>query len=120
VAGEYAYLFDLDANIDVVTLRSPPNPERVDRLLSFGTTGLQVGNYTYMASGEALSTLTIYETGTSSLPRHRATYRLPALFHDIQVRGDLIYIADGEGGLQILQIHPERFLPDLYLPLVGR
>jgi hypothetical protein len=36
----------------------------------------------------------------------------------LQAVGDLVYVADTAGGLLILRVHPERFAPVVFLPIV--
>jgi hypothetical protein len=63
-----------------------------------------------------LDTLYMLEASPSGL-LPRAQRQMPDYSRDVALAGDLLFVAGGGGGLQILRLHPERFSTAL-LPLV--
>jgi hypothetical protein len=119
VLRNIAYLIiEPDGGLQIIDVSDPTAPVLLKTGASnFGTVHI-AGDYMFAASGIGLKKMQILDVSTPVTLKPRSTYALPDLFRDIQLVNDLVYVADGGGGLQILRIHPDRFPPDLFLPLL--
>ena len=59
----------------------------------------------------------VFDISNPTNPVKVGAYDTPGSAQDVTVVGNNIYVADGEGGLVILQV---RDLPKLYLPMLTR
>src|SRR5262249_36732346 len=70
--------------------------------------------------------LLVVDISDPSRPLLRGSYAPPGLGYpisevsDIQVVGDLVYIAESDAGMEILRLHPERLSKPAYLPMIRR
>ncbi len=102
----------------IVNVTDPTNPMLVG-IQSLYSYRVQVqGIYLFASSGVADQNLHVFDLTNPQMPRLRGTYTLPVIFSNVQVIGDLLYLGDNGGGLQILRIHPESFPPDIFLPIL--
>ena len=75
------------------------------------------GDYLFVSGGGAeLEKLYLLEASDAGL-LPRASKRLPVSVERLALSGDQLFVADGRGGLQILQLNRERFFT-LVLPLL--
>ena len=80
------------------------NGNKLDLISSFGGSAFGValkGNYAYVGEGRNLLVLDI---STPSSPSRVGRVQLPGLIMDDATFGNYIYVADGDGGLQVLDI----------------
>ncbi len=97
--GQYAYLVHELADILVIDLADPTDPQVVSRLeVQPGNTGgshnvLVEGDYLYVVGGRSPGGLRIYDLAASpTAPPLVGTYE-PTYFHDLDVVGDVAYAA---------------------------
>jgi hypothetical protein len=76
------------------------------------------GHYLIAAAGIGLTGMHIFDVSTPAAPRPRSAYGLPDQFQVVQLENNLVFVADGQGGLQIIRLHPDLFPPDQYLPMI--
>jgi hypothetical protein len=79
-----------------------------------------VGHYLIAQGGIGLGTMNVFDLSDPADPRWRASYTLPQQFYDVEISGDLLFVADGFAGVLILRLHPDRFLWSVYLPRLAR
>ena len=102
VSGEYAYLADSSGGLQVVDISDPANPARVSVFESPGSTrgqGVFVAEpYLYLADGQGVRILNIEDP---SDPQVIGFYDTLGFALDLQIVGDLAYVAAREGGFYI-------------------
>ncbi len=72
------------------------------------------GNFVYAVDSGGVSIVDATDP-THLRPRRRLEISGAA---DLQVVDDLVYVAAGDNGLLILRVHPERFPPAVFLPML--
>ncbi|MGC9395918.1 MAG: LVIVD repeat-containing protein [Anaerolineae bacterium] len=117
--GNFVYLtVDFDGGLYIVDV-SDPNSPMLKGMYTTYTGAIQIaGDYAFSTSGTGLRNIHIFDVSNPAILKPRSVYTLPSQFEDLHLTDDLLFIADGSGGLQILRIHPDRFPPDIFLPLV--
>jgi hypothetical protein len=116
IIGDLAYVADAEAGLSILDISDRLKPTIHGRYI--GSPGFNVftkDGLAYLNTGDMILLVDLHEL---SRPVPRASYsRVRGQF---QVVGDLIYVAGGSQGLQILRIHPDRFPSPAFLPLVRR
>jgi hypothetical protein len=116
VVGQRAYLTG-GGWLTTLDLADPLHPKLVSRfrVSVWSASDIQtVGGLAYVR-GDALRVLDVRDPAT---PLPRAVY--PMAVQDFAVIDSYIYLSLGDGGLRIVQLHPERFVKPLLLPLVRK
>jgi hypothetical protein len=117
VVGSTAYLPDYDG-VSAVDLRDPQHPALLGRYRpGAGCLDLRIADgRAYAACPVGLRVLDIARSPATPLPT--ATYG--TYVASLAVADGYAYLAMDEGGLQIVQLHPERFVKPLLLPQVRK
>jgi hypothetical protein len=121
VLGDFVYLtVEPDVGLQIVDVSEPATPALWNTCTTYDKVVQIGGDYAFGASGVGLKRMHIFDVGDPATLKPRGAYTLPDFFRGLQVVNDLVFVADGSGGLQILRVHPSRFPPDSFLPLVVR
>jgi len=116
IAGGRAYVAG-GAGLTTLDLANPLNPAKLSTF-NFGPPGASqvqiAGELAYVLS----QGLRVLDLRNPSNPLPLAMYGSSGV--NLAVSGSYAYLAMDEGGLQIVQIHPERFLRPQLLPLVRK
>jgi hypothetical protein len=104
VVGNYAYLADADAGLQVIDVRDPHHPEQVG---SFDTPGSAysvavAGHWAYVADGEA--GLQVIDVSDPAKPVRTGTYDTPGVACAVVTAGHYAYVGDSEAGLQVIDV----------------
>jgi len=104
VAGNFAYLANGGAGLEVVDVGNPANPSRVGGYDTSGSaTAVSVaGNTAYVADGEA--GLQIIDVGNPSSPSRLGGFNTSGSAGGLHVAGGIAYVADGVAGLQLIDV----------------
>jgi hypothetical protein len=104
VVGNYAYVADEDAGLQIIDISNPTNPTRIGGYDTSGdANGVQVvGNYAYVA--DRYSGLQIIDISNPTNPTRIGGYDTYGRALDVEVVGNYAYVADYDGGLQIIDI----------------
>jgi hypothetical protein len=118
VAGDYAYVADGAAGLQVIDIRDPANPRRVG---GYGTSGYAsgvavAGNYAYLGDGGYVWVLDIRNPAD---PQRVAYYRTMGCVFGVALAGNFAYVADGYEGLAVLDLVPSPTAPRLALARYG-
>ncbi len=122
VQGSRAYVVDSAAGPEggllVVDVSDPANPTLAGSInLTEPVAVSVVGQQAYVALRKG--GVVLVDVSNPAAPVLRAQYKTPGSAHNVLVQGTMVYVADYNGGVQILQV-VERELAELYLPLVLR
>jgi hypothetical protein len=102
IAGDYAYLADSFGGLQVVDISDPAQPTRASAFESPGSTrgqGVFVNEpYLYLADGQGVRILDVTDPTN---PQVVGFYDTLGFALDLQVAGDLAYVAAREGGFYI-------------------
>ena len=110
VSGNYAYVADWDAGLQVIDVSDPANPQRVGRCDAWYARGVAVsGNYAYVAGDWA--GLHVIDVRNPANPRRVGGYDTPGVAWGVAVSGSYAYVADVDWGLQILRLSVPGALP---------
>lgn len=104
VAGDYAYVANLDTGLRIVNVSNPSQPWETG---SYTTPGVAnqvavAGDYAYVA--DDYDGLRIINVSDPAAPTLAGSYNTPGATHDVAVTGNYAYLADGTAGLRILDI----------------
>ncbi|MDH6099509.1 pre-peptidase C-terminal domain-containing protein [Anabaenopsis sp. FSS-46] len=105
VVGNYAYVADYGAGLQIIDISDPANPTRTGGYDTSGyARGVEVvGNYAYVADSSA--GLQIIDISNPANPTRTGGYDTPGSAEGVQVVGNYAYVADEwSGGLQIIDI----------------
>ncbi|MDB9539335.1 Calx-beta domain-containing protein, partial [Anabaenopsis arnoldii] len=104
VVGNYAYLADGNAGLQIIDISDPANPTRTGVYDTSGDAyGVQVvGNYAYVADGNA--GLQIIDISNPANPTPTGVYDTPGFAGDVEVVGNYAYVAEYQAGLQIIDV----------------
>ena len=104
VAGDYAYVADMDSGLQVIDISDPLNPLRVAQCNPPGTErGLATaGSYVYL--GTDVAGVAVVDVSDPLNPTYVTTCDTPGLARRLVVAGNYVFVADHEGGLQIIDI----------------
>ena len=120
VLGDFVYLTIDPIGLQIIDVREPASPALLSTYDFYsGIVEVQDG-YIFTTSGLGFRKMHVLDANNPSAPKPRATYTLPDSFRGLEIIDNLIFVAGGIGGIQILHIYPARFPPDLYLPLVTK
>ncbi len=102
VSGNYAYVADADAGLQVIDVSNPANPQRVGGYDTSGYAyGVAVsGNYAYVADCDA--GLQVIDVSNPANPQRVGGYDTSGYAYGVAVSGNYAYVADGDWGLMIL------------------
>ncbi len=120
VVGDRAYVSDrgsvdpaegLRFHLDILDVSNPSNPVPIGYYRAPGiVTGVHIeGSLGYILAPGGMYVLDVSDPTNTRL---RSSYPTPSYPNAMQVAGDLFYIAEignGDGGLEILRVHRERF-----------
>ncbi len=102
VAGNLAYVADLNAGLVIFDITDKSSPVEVSRYRLSGADGIDVvGNRAYLAS--TFGEIAVLDITTPSQPVLIGSSTQPANSKDVRVVGDLVYINDGYGGVLVLK-----------------
>jgi hypothetical protein len=103
VVGNYAYVAERDAGLQVFDVSNPTNPVLIGGYNLIGYVfGVQVvGNYAYLANYSA--GLRLLDVSNPANPLEAGGIVLTQTF-DVQVAGNYAYVADGIAGVQVIDV----------------
>ncbi|MBD2417171.1 DUF4347 domain-containing protein [Anabaena cylindrica FACHB-243] len=114
VVGNYAYVADGSSGIEIIDISNPTIPTLKGIYDTPGNAyDVQVvGNYAYVTDGGSeldlyvadASKLEIIDISNPTTPIFKGNYDTSNGIRDLQVVGNYAYVADGEGGLKIIDI----------------
>jgi hypothetical protein len=104
VQGNYAYLGDWEAGLEIIDVSYLPNPQRVS---GYNTVGLAnsvtiSGRYAYIADWN--HGMTVVDVAFPHAPQFVSTWDTPGQATNIYVSGNYAYISDFNGGINIVDI----------------
>ena len=104
ISGNYAYVADYDAGLQVIDISNPSSPTRVG---GYDTSGYAVGvavsgNYAYVADDYA--GLQVIDISNPSSPTRVGGYDTSGCACGVAVSGNYAYVADYYAGLQVIDI----------------
>jgi formylglycine-generating enzyme required for sulfatase activity len=104
VAGNYAYVADYAAGLQVIDIGTPANPQRVGGYDTVGwALGVAVsGNYAYVADYAA--GLQVINISNPANPQRGGGYNTTGYALGVAVSGNYAYVADDAAGLQVINI----------------
>ena len=104
VSGDYAYVADADAGLQIINIRNPARPSREGGFDTSGQAyGVAVsGDYAYVADNTA--GLQIIDIRNPNSPSRVGSFDTTGNAYGVVVSGDYAYVADQSGGLQIIDI----------------
>ncbi len=104
VVGNYAYVADDAAGLQVIDVSNPTNPVRVGGIIIGGNAlGVWVaGNYAYVACYEL--GLQVVDVSNPATPKRVGGYDTSGSAFGVQVLGNYAYVADGGAGLLVLDV----------------
>ncbi|HEY0605168.1 MAG TPA: hypothetical protein VGD58_19775, partial [Herpetosiphonaceae bacterium] len=119
VVGDRAYI--LHDQIDIVDVSNPAQPRLSGTYHSpnFAKALHFQDGRAYIADGWG-GGLHIAALITADHLRPRVSYKTLGDTQDVDVEGDVVYLAEGEGGLKIFRVYPEQFPSDIFVPMVGK
>jgi hypothetical protein len=102
VDGDFLFLADQDAGVQILDVSQPANPQLLG---NFNTTGAvwdvdAEGDWAFVADGSA-GLLAINVTNPAA-PVAGGVYNTPGIALAVEVVGDLAYVADGTAGLRVV------------------
>ena len=102
VSGNYAYVADGSAGLQVIDITDPTNPTVVGSAdTSSYANGVHVsGNYAYVA--DTTSGLQVVDITDPTNPAVVGSADTPGMTWDVYVSGNYAYVGDGYAGLQVL------------------
>jgi len=114
LAGSNAYVADGGQGLSVISIANPASPSRIGSALQGGTTyGVDVATARVFLSTDGIG-LKVFDVSTPSSPTEIASFATIALCgRDVFVLGEYAYVADGGGGLRILDIYDVLPHPDI-------
>ena len=103
VAGNYAYLVNNSASVDIVDISTPSAPKKVATATTRDTANhVQVyGDRVFLGGADAFQ---ILDVGAPAAPVVRGLYPMPHAVKDIAVAGDVAYVVDDAAGLTVLDV----------------
>jgi len=106
VSGNYAYVADHDAGLQVIEVSDPANPQRLGGYDTGGSARdvAVSGNYAYVADGGG--GLQMIDVSDPANPQRTGGYATSGDARDVAVSGNYAYVADGPWGLTILGPRP--------------
>jgi hypothetical protein len=124
VVGDLAYVADGSAGLTILDISNPLSPTVRGRYESEDWI-LQVRVSDGLAYLFLRDKFLVVDVHDPAHPLPRASYSnfgVEAVGYSgsLQVVGDLVYVAAAQAGLQILRVHPDRFPPPAFLPLISR
>ncbi len=125
VVGDLAYVTDGNAGLQIIDVSNPASPTLRGLYYTSSAIDIQVvDDLAYLAYPISYvdpdTRLEIVDVSDPANPIWRGRYQTPGATVALQITGDRVYVADRNGGLQILGFHPERLPPKMFLPLVQR
>ncbi|MBE7502569.1 MAG: peptidoglycan DD-metalloendopeptidase family protein [Verrucomicrobiales bacterium] len=104
VVGQYAYVADGGAGLQVIDVSNPANPRWVGGCDTFwGAQGVAVaGQHAYVADGP--SGLEVMDVSNPARPVRVGRTHTPGYAYGVAVVGSYAYVADGKAGLQVIDI----------------
>jgi uncharacterized coiled-coil protein SlyX len=104
VAGNYAYVADYTAGLQVIDISNPANPQRVGGYdtAGYADTVAVAGNYAYVADDTA--GLQVIDISNPANPQRVGGYATPSAAYGVAVAGNYAYVAAGNAGLQVIDI----------------
>ena len=104
VCGNYAYVADGSAGLQVIGISNPASPTRVGGYDTSGSAcGVAVsGSYAYVADGD--SGLQVIDISNPASPTRVGGYDTSGSACGVAVSGSYAYVADGDSGLQVIDI----------------
>jgi hypothetical protein len=117
VAGDRLYTANGQYGLQICDISMPTAPLlRAHKLWANTSYVRAAGDLLYTASSYGVQIIDVHDPAD---PLPRATFTTIDHPRRIQVVGDLVFVADGDGGLLILRVHPERFPEPTFLPVIG-
>jgi len=117
VMGHFAYIpYD---GLYILDVGDPTNPtlQSFYRTIYPARHVAVAGNFVYVSTDEGL--LEVIDVFDPTSPVRKGVIFRPGAIQDVQIINDLVYLA-GNGGVEILRIHPERFPAPVYLPFIQK
>jgi len=110
VSGNYAYVADASAGLQIIDISSPTSPTFIGNYCSPQTNNVNPssvdvaisGNYAYLAEG--VTGLQIIDISNPSSPTLTGAYNTPGYARGVELSGNYAYVADENSGLQIIDI----------------
>jgi hypothetical protein len=104
VAGNYAYVANLDDGLRIIDISDPVNPREIGFHKSIGVVRSVtiLGTHAYICAREA--GLRIIDISDPANPNESSFYDTPGLASSVALAGKYVYIADYERGLRIIDI----------------
>jgi len=104
VSGNYAYVADYNAGLQVIDVSNPANPRRVGGYDTSGYAyGVAVsGNYAYVA--DYYAGLQVIDVSDPANPRRVGGYYTSGYAEGVALSGNYAYLADGDAGLQVIEV----------------
>jgi hypothetical protein len=104
VDGDYAYVADENAGLQVIDISDPGNPSSAG---SYNTSGTALavtidGDYAYVADGAY--GLQVIDISDPTIPSLAGNYDTPGSAYGVAVSGDYAYVADATSGLLVIDI----------------
>jgi hypothetical protein len=111
--GNVAYVLSM-AGLTILDLTDPLKPRLLGQTGSLGYAySIQVqGSLAFVGSSSGVRVIDISDP---KRPTARAAYG--DAIGQVQVIGDIIYVAGGTTGFHVLRLHSERFPPPMFVPL---
>jgi hypothetical protein len=103
VVGEYAYVADYYAGLQIISVSDPANPALVGSFDTYRAGAVAVvGDYAYVAdAGRGLQIINVTDPANPTLV---GSYDTSGDAYDVAVVGDYAYVADAGRGLQIINV----------------
>jgi hypothetical protein len=117
ISGNYAFLAAGNVGLHILDVTHPGTPSKAGDAqtdMGFVEDVKVVGKYAYVAGYQGVF---IFDITNPTHPVKAGSYRTSGRALDLEVMKDLIYVADGRGGLAILQVKEQQ---KVYLPLAIR
>jgi hypothetical protein len=102
--GNYAYVANEIAGLQVIDVSDPANPQRMGGYDTSGESyGVAVaGNYAYVADGTA--GLQVIDVSDPANPKRVGGYNTSGSAREVALSGNYAYAADGYAGLQVIDV----------------